>query len=218
MSEKYLALYLDAPLQSWGASSQFDCRTSNSSPTKSGIIGLLCASLGIARSDEQQIAILASLNMEVYILDPGSRMSDFHTIGADKDNLAGLIKTANEEKGGTVLTYREYLENAKFGILLFGQKEIIKKCAHALKNPKWGVWFGRKSCIPAAPIFSGLFETYDEGKQHLLQKRSHTNDTNRIATFTDTANLENQFDSQPDHPINFETRQFKRRWITKTLS
>ena len=36
-----LAFYLDAPLQSWGASSKFQHRQTNSFPTKSAVVGLL---------------------------------------------------------------------------------------------------------------------------------------------------------------------------------
>ena len=36
----YLALLLDAPLQSWGFASRFQRRTTGLHPTKSGVIGL----------------------------------------------------------------------------------------------------------------------------------------------------------------------------------
>ena len=38
----YLALLLDAPLQSWGFASRFQRRTTGLHPTKSGVIGLIC--------------------------------------------------------------------------------------------------------------------------------------------------------------------------------
>ena len=39
----YLALLLDAPLQSWGFSSRFQRRTTGLHPTKSGVVGLISA-------------------------------------------------------------------------------------------------------------------------------------------------------------------------------
>jgi len=36
---------LDAPLQSWGFASRFQRRTTGLHPTKSGVVGLLCAAL-----------------------------------------------------------------------------------------------------------------------------------------------------------------------------
>lgn len=43
-----LLLRLAAPLQSWGADSKFEIRKTNREPTKSGVIGLLAAALGLA--------------------------------------------------------------------------------------------------------------------------------------------------------------------------
>ncbi len=40
----YLALLLDAPLQSWGSESRFQRRTTALHPTKSGIIGMMMES------------------------------------------------------------------------------------------------------------------------------------------------------------------------------
>src|SRR5437867_8366107 len=39
----------DAPLQSWGFASRFQRRTTGLHPTKSGVVGLLCAALGAAK-------------------------------------------------------------------------------------------------------------------------------------------------------------------------
>ena len=43
-----LALLLDGPMQSWGFTSRFTRRTTALHPTKSGVVGLLAAALGIA--------------------------------------------------------------------------------------------------------------------------------------------------------------------------
>ena len=44
-----LLLALEGPLQSWGTSSRFSERGSGLEPSKSGVIGLLCAALGRRR-------------------------------------------------------------------------------------------------------------------------------------------------------------------------
>lgn len=50
----YLALLLDAPLQSWGFASRFERRTTALHPTKSGIIGLICAAMGLAKGSAEE--------------------------------------------------------------------------------------------------------------------------------------------------------------------
>jgi CRISPR-associated Cas5-like protein len=64
----HLALMLDAPLQSWGFASRFQRRTTGLHPTKSGVIGLLCAALGAAKgspAEREWLPKLAGLRMMV---------------------------------------------------------------------------------------------------------------------------------------------------------
>ena len=57
----YLALLLDGPLQSWGSGSRFQRRTTGLHPTKSGVIGLICAALGLAKGSPEERALLPKL-------------------------------------------------------------------------------------------------------------------------------------------------------------
>ena len=66
MSTAYLPLWFDAPLQSWAFASRFQRRVTGLFPTKSGVIGLVCAALGLAKgSDEERTKLpqLAALRM-----------------------------------------------------------------------------------------------------------------------------------------------------------
>ncbi len=57
----YLALLLDGPLQSWGFASRFQRRTTGLHPTKSGVIGLICAAMGLAKGSPEERATLPEL-------------------------------------------------------------------------------------------------------------------------------------------------------------
>ena len=46
-----LLLRLAAPMQAWGSRSKFDDRDTEAEPTKSGVLGLCAAALGIDRAD-----------------------------------------------------------------------------------------------------------------------------------------------------------------------
>ena len=48
---RYLILRLDGPMQAWGSHTFEDFRPSNLFPTRSGLLGLLGACLGIDRGD-----------------------------------------------------------------------------------------------------------------------------------------------------------------------
>ena len=47
-----LMLRLAAPMQSWGTDSKFEVRKTNREPTKSGVVGLLAAALGLVLYNE----------------------------------------------------------------------------------------------------------------------------------------------------------------------
>jgi CRISPR system Cascade subunit CasD len=179
MSRQVLALYLDAPLQSWGYQSRFDRRTSLSYPTRSGILGMLCAALGIDRDDTAGLARLEEgLSISVYTFGTPSMAVDFHTVGGGYDaktEAQNIVPKADGKKGETVVTYREYLQDARFGVLIEGDERLLAELLAALRDPVWGIWLGRKSCIPASPIAQGLFASGDEALAHLrtLPQENH---------------------------------------------
>jgi CRISPR system Cascade subunit CasD len=218
MSEKYLLLYLDAPMQAWGYSSRFNRRTTASWPVKSGIIGLLCAAIGIEREDEAGIARLSALKMTVYTLkNEGRRLMDWHTVGGGYDPKTQRQNMSNKAGGGspdTVLTDREYLLDCKFGVILSGDVATVEECAAALENPKWGVWFGRKCCLPAARICEGIFGSMDEALGR-LQNIAEQNGwkANGWRRVREAENFEDGTDSMMDIPLNFSTRHYQTRRI-----
>ena len=78
-----LLLRLRGPMQSWGVSSRFSIRDTGKEPSKSGIVGLLCAALGISRDDANinnpQFEKLTRLKMGVRVLSEGVMQKDYHT-------------------------------------------------------------------------------------------------------------------------------------------
>ena len=70
-----LLLRLAGPMQSWGTTSRFDERDTQLEPSKSGVIGLLCAALG--RDRAESVDDLAALRMGVRVDREGVPMRDF---------------------------------------------------------------------------------------------------------------------------------------------
>ena len=95
-----LLLRLAGPMQSWGTDSKFDVRRTGREPSKSGVIGLVAAALGIARQDRQALQTLNGLRFGVRVDREGALLRDFHT--------------ARPEKGTPYVTYRYYLSDAEF--------------------------------------------------------------------------------------------------------
>lgn len=67
-----LLLRLAAPLQAWGADSKFETRKTGREPTKSGVIGLLAAALGLRRDEREALLRLTGLRFGVRVEREGS--------------------------------------------------------------------------------------------------------------------------------------------------
>jgi len=211
-AQVHIALFLDGPLQSWGYQSRFDRRTTLSYPTKSGILGMICAAMGIERDDVDALPELGRLKMKVFLFPGHTRMTDFHTVGGGfdkKTHKQHKVKTADGKTRDTVITRREYLEGAKFGVVISGNHIQLEKISGFLKNPIWGIWLGRKCCTPASPVFQGLF-THEQDALDLLENRAGQ----KVArVISEVDNFEDGTDSLMDIPLDFGKRLFTIRRI-----
>lgn len=177
-----LAFYIDAPLQSWGASSKFQYRESNAFPTKSALVGIIAAAMGIDKNSEHEEAELKPLiNLIATVVKiqktgrPVTRITDFHTVGGGYDKKSSLEKMHIPPKAsgaafGTVITKRSYLNDAAFIAILEGEQSLLENVQSALFDPTWGVWFGRKTCLPASPLTPTLADDAQSALDQLLER------------------------------------------------
>lgn len=142
-----LLLRLSAPMQAWGIQSNFSHRDTGREPSKSGVIGLLCAALG--RPRKASVADLAALRMGVRVDRAGSVRRDYHTAGKD-----GYYKVSGGiETQSLIPSDRFYLSDAKFLVGLEGDEQLLATLQTALQNPKWFLFLGRKAFIPAERVW-----------------------------------------------------------------
>jgi CRISPR system Cascade subunit CasD len=155
-------------MQSWGVQSRFTERDTCREPTKSGIIGLLCAALGISRENtrfekpDNPLREFESLGMGVRVEREGILSRDYHTAGAGKalsGGLYGIWRADGSSRDGAIsLSSRYYLSDAEFYVALEGNLALLEKIALAVVNPHWPLYLGRKSFLPAQPVFRGVKE------------------------------------------------------------
>ncbi len=143
-----LLLRLDGPLQAWGTASRFGTRDTGREPSKSGVIGLLCAALGKPRSERPgdgfpTLSAFARLRMGVRVDREGIVQRDFHTVGGGPGS-----------GGADVVSTRFYLADARFlvGLEDNGDGELLRRLDAALARPVWQLCLGRKAFVPAAPV------------------------------------------------------------------
>ena len=229
MSDRaYLAMLLDGPLQSWGFSSRFERRTTGLHPTKSGMVGLICAAMGLPKGSAEERTVLDQLagsRMTSIAIPrrvqsggpplPVLRLEDYHTV-------LGTRRASGKLNDDAVVTRREYLLDARFGVVLEAPRSLLEAVAAALGHPAWGGWLGRKSCIPAEPIGRGLFDSEVEALGQLVGNRS----IDEFTTVTDVSDFAEGTDSLNDKPMSFgdasssgsETRRFAARRVAVNTS
>jgi CRISPR system Cascade subunit CasD len=139
-----LLLRLAGPMQSWGVQSRFGVRDTGLEPSKSGVVGLLCAALG--RSRGEPVGDLASLRMGVRVDQEGRLLSDYHT--------AQRVWRARGGIKPTEVSRRYYLADARFLVGLEGEDLDLLACLHhALRDPHWSLFLGRKAFVPGEPVW-----------------------------------------------------------------
>ena len=138
-------LGLSGPLQSWGEGSRYKQRTTNTVPTKSGVIGLVAAALG--RPRDANLEDLAALNFAVRVDQPGTLLRDYQTALAPGAQNASLIT-------------RFYISDAVFVAALESpDPQFIAQIHQALLNPRFPLFLGRRSCPAPVNVALGIRDT-----------------------------------------------------------
>lgn len=147
-----LLLRLAGPMQSWGTTSRFDQRDTGKEPSKSGVIGLLAAAMGIDREDWIRLKPLTHLSMGVRHDRPGVLKRDYQTAGcADTDKVIRANGTLSDDG---VVSERFYLADAVFLVgLESDNRPLLEEANESLKSPVWPLALGRKSYLPAEPVW-----------------------------------------------------------------
>jgi CRISPR system Cascade subunit CasD len=203
-----LLLRLHGPLQSWGTTSRFDERDTQLEPSKSGVVGLLCAALG--RDRAEPVADLAALRMGVRVDREGVPLRDYQT--ATGVLIAG---TSKADLGRTVISPRYYLSDAVFLVGLEGTDEVLLRRVHlALRQPVWPLALGRKSFVPAEPVW--LPDGLVQGPRRMALEAY---DSPHHARPTDRLRMVLEHDSEGairfDQPLApFAQRRFGPRFVT----
>jgi CRISPR system Cascade subunit CasD len=139
-------------MQSWGTTSRFDQRDTGKEPSKSGVIGLLAAALGIDRENWTDLEPLTHLSMGVRHDRPGVPKRDYQTAGCAETYT--IIKADGTQSKDGVVSHRFYIADAAFLVALEGDDRTLLEKAHAkLKNPAWPLALGRKSYLPSESIW-----------------------------------------------------------------
>lgn len=224
----WLMFELAAPLASYGGVAPGSMRDTDIVPSRSAILGILAAALGIERND---VAGQRELGRDVSI---GTRVNaeavlqrDYHTAQAPTQSaMKGRpCLTRRDElrvpKGdlNTVLSDRYYYANYAATIGIASKYEKLEALKQALRSPRFVLFLGRKSCVPAwpldpHPVLAGTWkealDLHDKRMESKLKEFQHfgverwlRNDKKHYVYSGDT-NIE--FGDLPAHPRTISRR------------
>lgn len=184
---RWLVITLAAPLASFGEEAGNVQRGSAERPTRSALLGLAGAALGILRADnEGQRALTEGVLTATHTIDPGVPVTDFHTYqslprakGHATTRADALARSADLATSITRRTYRA----GGLWQAAYMQTENAKLTLDALRaaflQPRFALWLGRKSCPLSAPLAPQLIEAEDVTDAFRRQGETHALTRNR---------------------------------------
>lgn len=174
---EYLIFQLYGPLASWGDIAVGEDRRSDLIPTKSAILGLITAAIGLKRPDtvqsemeradlEEQHKLFAKRYGVAARLDAvGIPIIDYHTsevpsgkgYATRRDEVLAIL---NQKKSGvpfkgTVLSRREYRQDVFCAVAIWGLQKTfysLTSIRSKLLEPTFLLYLGRKACPLSLPL------------------------------------------------------------------
>jgi CRISPR-associated protein Cas5/CasD, subtype I-E/ECOLI len=164
--QEFLIFYLYGPMASWGDIAPGEVRPTFDRPSKSAVMGLIAAALGIRRDEEiRQRELATGYCMAIRIDSRGILLRDHHTIQVPSALSNGEIEpfatrrdelAVPKERRNTLLSSRDYRCDAVYTVCLWGSTDAppysLAAIQAALDTPAFVLYLGRKSCPPTLPV------------------------------------------------------------------
>ena len=179
---KYLLFTLYGPFSAFGGIAVGERRGTWPIPSKSAVVGMVAAAMGVARiHEEEHIRIQAALAFAVRTDAPGRIVNDYHTIQSPPKMKGRTFATRKEETAvkdlGTILSRREWICDGFFTVALWNmpaasEDVCVPVIRNALEKPVFSPYLGRKAAPPALPFRPEVIE--QPSLQEAFAARCHT--------------------------------------------
>ena len=167
---EYLAFCLCAPMAAFGHYAGHERRGSDTVPARSGVLGLVGAAMGVARSDPNGQKALRALRVAVQPLTHSTALRDYHTVQTVPRKFKfpatrrdALEAAAAERAVNTTITLRDYRSDVAVAIAVWANEAPwpLTRIAESLRTPKYVLYAGRKSCPLSAPLAPDIVRAAD---------------------------------------------------------
>ncbi len=157
----FLIFRLYGSMVSWGDIAVGEYRPSFPHPSKSAVLGIVAAALGIRRDQENELHELTkTYGFAVRVDAGGSLLRDYHTVQRPSASRGVVYETRKDELSegnlNTTLSSRDYycdaLSLACLWIREAAHRFSLSELQAALEKPFFQLYLGRKACPPALPL------------------------------------------------------------------
>lgn len=165
---QFLLARLYAPMASWGDITVGERRTSWDRPSRSAILGLVAAALGIEREDQDRHdALDRGYGVAIRVDHAGRPMTDYHTAQSVAESAVKKARPATRREllaagdRETILSQRHYRLDALHTLALWAKADAphpLESIAAALRKPRFALWAGRKANPFGLPLAPRIFE------------------------------------------------------------
>lgn len=159
---QFLRFTVFAPLASWGEPAVGEIRGSWDRPSRSAILGLFGAALGVTREDDAgHVRLDVSLGIAVRMLAIGSALNDYHTTQNPKASTVKKWNPATRRialaaaEPETALSRRWLRQDALYIVAVWPQENAaidLGTLEAALRSPMFTLYAGRKANALGLPL------------------------------------------------------------------
>lgn len=180
-TNSFLLFRLWGPMASWGEIAVGERRGSWNRPSRSAILGLIAAALGIDRMDgAAHERIEAQIALAIRVDAPGKPLRDYHTTQSPSQRRGACWRTRRDELDrinslNTILSDRRYYAETDAIIALWPRiaepAYSLDYLMQKLNEPVFPLYLGRKACPLGRPPYPCIidvdslwaaFSNYDE--------------------------------------------------------
>lgn len=164
---QYLIFQLHGPMASWGVDAPGEVRHSHELPSRSALLGLLAAAVGIRRDEEDRLNDFNRHYDFVLCASQNPRWArDYHTVQMPKEVRKARYFSRREELSdpellSALISRRDYFTDAWWMVALAQTPDApysLSQLREALQRPMFPLYLGRKSHPLALPLWPLLLE------------------------------------------------------------
>lgn len=167
-----LIFNLLGPMASWGEEAVGEVRGSASMPTRSAVLGLVGACLGIDRGEEEALMNLErELGLAIRQHSSGVLLRDYHSVQVAEPKKGEAMHTRREELRAerihTLLSQRDYRVDGAWTAGIWergGGRGLLERIQSAMLRPGFIPYLGRRACplsLPLAPKIVAVEDVLD---------------------------------------------------------